>query len=109
MLGALYAFFAPPTYTADASILIDLRRVQDFKGATFAEGDMDAPALESQVELVKSEPVALAVIKQLRLADDAEFLSSNAGLPEVLRSALQFLCRSSRASLCPNSRLPGER
>ena len=39
---------------------------------------------------MKSEPVALAVIKQLRLADDAEFLRSDAGLAGVLRSALHF-------------------
>ena len=60
-LGALYAFMAPPTYTADATVLIDPRRVQLFQGATFAEGQMDTPALESQIELVKSEPVALRV------------------------------------------------
>ena len=74
LLGALYAFLAPPTYTAEASVLIDPRRVQLFKGATFTEGDMDAPALESQVELVKSEPVALAVVKKFGLEHDAEFL-----------------------------------
>ena len=89
-LGAVYALLAPPTYTAEATILIDPRRVQLFQGATFAEGQMDAPALESQIELVKSEPVALAVIKQLRLEDDAEFLSSDPGLAGVLRSALHF-------------------
>ena len=89
-LGAVYAFMAPPTYTADATILIDPRRVQLFQGATFAEGQMDTPALESQIELVKSEPVALRVIKQLRLADDAAFLRSDAGLAGVLRSALHF-------------------
>ena len=89
-LGALYAFMAPPTYTAEATVLIDPRRVQLFQGATFAEGQMDTPALESQIELVKSEPVALRVIKQLRLADDAAFLRSDAGLAGVLRSALHF-------------------
>jgi succinoglycan biosynthesis transport protein ExoP len=89
-LGAVYTFTAPPTYTADATILIDPRRVQLFPGATFAEGQMDASALESQVELVKSEAVALAVVKQLRLANDAEFLSSDAGPFGVLRSALYY-------------------
>ena len=78
------------TYTADATILIDPRRVQLFQGAAFAEGQIDTPALESQIELVKSEPVALRVIKQLRLADDAAFLRSDAGLAGALRSALHF-------------------
>ena len=87
-LVAVYAFTAPPTYTADATILIDPRRVQLFQGATFGESQIDSQALESQVELVKSEPVALAVIKQLGLAHDAKFLSSDGGLAGVLRSAL---------------------
>ena len=69
-----------------SSILIDPRRVQLFQGATFAEGQMDTPALESQVELLKSEPVALAVVKQLGLANDTEFLSSDAGPFGILRS-----------------------
>ena len=107
-LGAVYAFTAPPTYTADATILIDPRRVQLFQGATFAEGQMDSPALESQIELVKSEPVALAVIKQLRLADDAEFLRSDAGLAGVAQICITFFCaEQAETSLCPNSRLPG--
>ena len=89
-LGALYAFMAPPTYTADATVLIDPRRVQLFQGATFAEGQMDTPSLESQIELVKSEPVALRVVKQLRLADDAAFLRSDTSFAGVLRSALHF-------------------
>ena len=87
-LGAVYAFTAPPTYTADATILIDPRRVQLFQGATFGESQMDSQALESQVELVKSEPVALAVIKQLGLAHDAKFLRPDGGLAGLLRSAL---------------------
>ena len=91
LLGALYAFLAPPTYTAEASILIDPRRVQLFKGATFTDGDMDASALESQVELVKSEPVALAVVKKFGLEHDAEFLSSDPSPLGVLRSALHYL------------------
>ena len=91
-LGAVYAFMAPPTYTADATILIDPRRVQLFQGATFAEGQMDTPALESQVELVKSEPVALRVIKQLRLADDAEFLRSDAGPAGALAIRIAPFC-----------------
>ena len=53
---------------------------------------MDASALESQVELVKSEPVALAVIKKFGLEHDAEFLSSDPSPLGVLRSALHYLC-----------------
>jgi polysaccharide biosynthesis transport protein len=89
-LGAAYVFTAPPTYTAETTVLIDPRRVQLFPGATFAEGQLDASAFESQIELVKSAPVALAAIKQLRLAENAEFLGSDAGLAGALTSPLRF-------------------
>jgi polysaccharide biosynthesis transport protein len=89
-LGALYALTAPPTYTADVTILIDPRRVQLFQGAMLNESAIDSSALEGQVELVKSEPVALAAIKQLHLSEDAEFLKSDAGLAGTLRSALHY-------------------
>ena len=40
-LAALYVLTAPPTYTAEATILIDPRKVQLFPGSTFAEGQAD--------------------------------------------------------------------
>src|SRR5262249_58376997 len=72
-IGAFYAFMAPPTYTAESTIVLDPRRVQLFPKATFSESQIDPPALESEIELVKSEPVALSVIKDLGLAKDPEF------------------------------------
>ena len=89
-LGALYAFMAPPIYTAEATIIIDPRRVQLFPGATFAEGQIDSPSLESQIELVKSEVVALSVIRDLRLAEDPEFVGSKSGSGGVLGTVLRI-------------------
>src|SRR5262245_28421644 len=64
-LATLYAFTASPFYIAEATILIDPRKVQLFPGATFAEGGVDSSTLESQIELLKSERVGLEVIKKL--------------------------------------------
>src|SRR5947209_10316780 len=61
-LGAFYVLIAPSTYTAESRIVIDPRRVQLFPKATFSEGQIDGPALDSEIELVKSESVALSVI-----------------------------------------------
>src|SRR5262249_16995066 len=75
----------PVTYTAEATLIIDPRRVQLFQGAAFAEGQVDSPsALESQIELAKSEAVALSVIRDLRLAEDPEFVRSEDGPGGVL-------------------------
>jgi succinoglycan biosynthesis transport protein ExoP len=65
---------APATYTAAATVVIDPRQVQ------LSEGQIDSPALESEIELVKSEPVALSVINDLGLAKDPEFFSGSQGV-----------------------------
>jgi polysaccharide biosynthesis transport protein len=93
-LGAVYAFIAPPIYSAEATIGIDPRRVQLFPKATFSEGQIDSPALESEIELVKSEPVALSAIKDLRLTEDAEFLGSQSVFGAVLGFVSHFFSAS---------------
>jgi succinoglycan biosynthesis transport protein ExoP len=107
-LGAFYAFMAPPTYTAESMIVIDPRRVQLFPKATFSEGQIDSPALESEIELVKSEPVALSVINDLGLAKDPEFFSGSQGVfGAVPGFASHFFRPASQTNPFPNLRLPG--
>jgi succinoglycan biosynthesis transport protein ExoP len=88
-LGTLYVLLAPPTYTAEATIVIDPRQLQLFPKATFSEGQYDSSALESEIELVKSEPVALSVVNDLGLAKDPEFL----GPQNILGALLAFASR----------------
>src|SRR5262245_12874313 len=85
-LGVFYILMAPSTYTAESRIVIDTRRVQLLPKATFSEIQFDWAALDSEIELVKSEPVMLPVINSLGLAKDPEFLNS----PGVLGSLLGF-------------------
>src|SRR3984893_5677830 len=73
-LGAFYVLIAPSTYTAESRIVIDPRRVQLFPKATFSEGQFDQASLESEIELMKSESVALSAINALGLAKDPEIL-----------------------------------
>ena len=98
LLGALYAFTAPPTYTAEATILIDPRKVQLFPGATFAEGQADSATLESQVELLKSERVGLAVVKKLGLSEDPEFIAAKSWFRWSACIRFTFVCVTQRAS-----------
>ena len=89
-LGAFYVLIAPPTYTAESRIVIDPRRVQLFPKAPFSDGQFDQAALESEIELVKSESVILSAINALDLAKDPEFLRS----PGVLGVVFGFACHS---------------
>ncbi|MBN8919841.1 MAG: AAA family ATPase, partial [Rhizobiales bacterium] len=55
-----------------------------------ADAPIDAIAVESQVEVIRSENIALAVIKQLRLDQDPEFIGKGGG---VIGAAIGSLSR----------------
>src|SRR5579863_7854371 len=88
-LGVLYLFTTSPSFTATATMLIDSKKVQLFQQQSmFTDVPIDASAVESQVEILKSESVALAVIKKLKLAEDPEFVSGGGGLIGALLSVV---------------------
>src|ERR1700691_538234 len=65
-LGVVYVFTTPPRYTATATLLIDTKKVQLFQQQSmFNDLSIDTATVESQVEILKSESIALAVIKTL--------------------------------------------
>jgi polysaccharide biosynthesis transport protein len=80
LVGLAYVLTAAPSYTAVATMVIDTRKYQVFQQQSLVnDNPVDSTAVESQVEILKSEDVALAVIKDLKLAEDPEFVGSNAG------------------------------
>ncbi len=80
-LGVVYIMTAQPSYTAQAMLMIDARKVQVFEQHSIL-GDIpiDTASVESQVEVLKSENVALPIIKNLHLTEDPEFVGSGGGL-----------------------------
>ena len=84
-LGFIYALTTPPTYTATASLLIDTKKAQLFQQQSmFSEMPIDAGMVDSQVEILKSETIALAVIDKLHLDQDPEFVNPRGGLVGTL-------------------------
>ena len=79
-LGLIYLLTAVPLYTAAVDILIDSRRSQDQLSGTIAELTLDTSAVDSQVEVIKSDNVALLVVKALALDADPEFAGSSGSL-----------------------------
>ena len=80
-MGFIYLLTTPSSYTATATMLIDTKKVQLFQQQSmFSEMPIDAGSIESQVEILKSENIALAVIKRLNLTADPEFVSPGGGL-----------------------------
>jgi succinoglycan biosynthesis transport protein ExoP len=94
-LGALYVFTSPPVYTAQAALMIDKGTVQIQLGGIMNEVPIE---VGSQIQLIKSEAVALAVVKKLNLADDPEIISPPAGILGKARAFLSGLLRTSDPS-----------
>ena len=92
LLGLAYILTAVPQYTATTDLLIDSQKDQNQLSASIAELTFDTGAIDSQVEVLKSEKIALAVIATMNLTHDAEFRGSGGTLVGqaigLLRSAL---------------------
>jgi polysaccharide biosynthesis transport protein len=79
-VGFIYFMVVPASYTGVAVLKIDTRKFQLFKEPT-SLGDQSfdsSPEVESQLEVLKSENLALKVIDKLHLADDPEFGKASA-------------------------------
>jgi uncharacterized protein involved in exopolysaccharide biosynthesis len=72
-LGALFPFLASPVYTAETQVLIDPALPSVIEADARAPATMDSQKLETEMAVLRSEVVALATIKRLKLDDDPEF------------------------------------
>jgi polysaccharide biosynthesis transport protein len=82
-LAALYLFLAPASYTATATIMIEPRK-SPLSQTLGGDPPTDAAWIESQIGILKSQNVAAYVVKQLRLAEDPQFIRSGDGVLEEL-------------------------
>src|SRR6516165_12111456 len=91
-LAAVYLFTTPPSFTAEAKLMIDTRKVQLFQQQSVL-GDIPADpwSVDTQVEILQSENVAIAVIKDLHLTEDPEFMSPREGLVPTMKGWLYRL------------------
>jgi succinoglycan biosynthesis transport protein ExoP len=81
-LASVYLLTASKRYTGTAALLIDSRKMQGLQTQAPTGGDnpIDSAMVDSQVEVLKSETIASAVIRDLRLVDSPEFTGRNSGL-----------------------------
>src|SRR5262245_6800551 len=72
--GVIYLIVSTPKFLATASLLIDTRKSQLFQqNSVIGDATIDSTAVDSQIEVLKSDTIAAAVVKQLHLATDPEF------------------------------------
>ena len=97
-LGLLYLLTTPASYTAVARMVIDTRKVPAFQQQqTTTDTIIDTVAVATQVEILTSENVSKAVIKDLKLTEDPEFVGSGGGLIGALVHLLSSLFDSGEA------------
>lgn len=95
-LGVLYLFKASPIYIATSSMVIDARKSQLYEQQTpRPDAPMDAAAVQTQIEILKSPNVSRAVIKQLRLTEDPEYVGSGPSLIQTIINLVSGLYRNS--------------
>lgn len=89
LVGLVYLMTATPRFTSTAGILIDESNQKIVDQLSAISGVLeDEGQVLSQVELLKSEKIALAVSKNLDLANNELFVNGKAG---ILGSAIQAI------------------
>ena len=84
-ISLVYLFTAQPKYRANVLLLIDTRKFQLFQQQSgLGEVPMDTAAVTSQVEVLRSQSVANAVVKELRLTEDPEFVEDQRWLASLI-------------------------
>lgn len=89
-LAAIYLLTAPKLYTSTAGLVIDSRKSQMLQQQGSSGGDsvIDSAMVDSQVEILKSETIALAVVRDLKLAELPEFTGGSPGILATLGNLL---------------------
>jgi polysaccharide biosynthesis transport protein len=77
----VYLRITPPTYTAQVQILLTSPRAQFVQQQSLlADPAVDLNQIETQLQILKSRTIAVAVISQLKLADDPDLNESGPSL-----------------------------
>lgn len=79
-LGALYLYVTPATYTGRAVLIVDAPKVQLFQSQGQHDPAIDSATVDTQIQILTSDDIALSIIKSLNLADLPEFRSEPGGI-----------------------------
>lgn len=82
--SVIYLRMTPPTYTAQAKVLFANPKAEYFQQQSIlADSPLDRAQFENQLQILKSKAIAIAVINQLKLADDPDFDASAQPVPKL--------------------------
>jgi succinoglycan biosynthesis transport protein ExoP len=79
-IAIIYLIVTPPVFSARAIMIIDAKKEPSFQQQTAQyEAPIDTSFVSSQVEILKSDNIASAVIKKLNLTNSPEFGGDRSG------------------------------
>jgi succinoglycan biosynthesis transport protein ExoP len=89
LLGVVYLNTTPPTFTASARMLIDTRKQEVlFQQQLMGRDLIDAAMVDSQVEVLKSQTIAQAVVKDNHLTENPDFVGAGNSLWGTVTAAI---------------------
>lgn len=92
VLGLIFVFTATPYYTSTVNVLIDRNNSQVVEQmSTIGTVPDDETSILSQVELLQSDTIALAVVDKLNLTNDPDFNRSGFSLVATIRQTLRAI------------------
>jgi succinoglycan biosynthesis transport protein ExoP len=96
LAGFAYIITAVPKYTATTQILIDSQKDKIDGSTSIVDLMFDTGAIDSQVEVLKSDRTALAVVAKLNLVSDPHFMMGRATPIDRARAMLRSAFNLSR-------------
>ncbi|QWW71907.1 polysaccharide biosynthesis tyrosine autokinase [Rhizobium sp. WYJ-E13] len=91
ILAVVYLLTTAPYFTASTSVLIDRGNSELINQLSSLGAPIDdETALLSEIQLFQSDTIALAVVDNLKLADDPDFMASDFSSTQLLKSILNF-------------------
>ena len=87
VLAVTYVAVMPPQFTAVATMLIETGKVKPVDKSVYVETPVDTANIESQIQVLRSDSLALSVVKKLHL----EAISVEESLPPAFSFRLNQL------------------
>jgi polysaccharide biosynthesis transport protein len=85
-LGAGYLYAAYPVYIGRALLIVDAPKVQVYQAQSSQDGPVNSATVDTQIQIIESDDIALSVIRDLKLDQDSEFLGDHGGLLATVKS-----------------------
>jgi len=90
-IAVVYLFVTPSRYTGSALVFFDAHQTDGLQQPTAVNPATDATYVDSQIEVLKSDAIARAVITKLHLDSDPEFLAPPNPMLATIAAITRFI------------------